>query len=130
MANKEKQAIYKVTAQGRVEHEKLEVGTLCCANPDKFEAWELDYNQQAKDEETGGFIQFVSSLNKKPLKIYRNIPQSESHTTRQIAMQQFDEQLTTLLEKSSKNSMLLWLGIILVLLLLIIGLVVLSNMNG
>ncbi len=127
--NKNLQHIFKVTAKGIVEHSRLEVGTLCCASPDTFEAWELDYNQQAKDERTGEFVQFISSLNKQPLKIYTHRPQSQSQSTAQIAAQQFDEKMVQIHKEESKKSMLLWLGIIAAILLVIIGLIVLLNVQ-
>ena len=125
-----KQETVIVTAKGIAEHDKLEVGTLCIASPDTFEAYELDYNQQARNEKTGQFTQFVSSLNKKPLKIFENRKQSRSQSTRSIAAQQFDEKLVQIHKGQQKQSMLLWLGIIILALIIIIGLVIFFNMRG
>lgn len=124
-----KQEVVIITAKGVAQHEVLEADSLCFTSPNTLEAWELDYNQQAKNEETGQFTQFVSSLNKQPLKIYENREQSESHATKVIAAQKFDEKLTQIQKDSESKSMLLWMGIITVVLAIIIGLIVLANMG-
>lgn len=127
---KKEQSVIIITAKGIAEHDKLEAGTLCFADPDRFQAWELDYNQQAKEENKGHFTQFVSTLNKKPLKIFDNRPQLRSQSANQIAAQQFDEQLVQVHQAKQKQSMLLWLGIISLSILLMIGLIVFFNIRG
>lgn len=119
-----------ISAKGLAEHTKLEAGTLCVADPGKFQAWELDYFQQARDEKTGKYTQFVSSLNQRPLKIFPNRPQIASQQSAMIAVQQFDEQLVQIHQENSKQSMLLWLGIFLLALVLTILTIVLVNMRG
>lgn len=125
MGNKKDQATKIITARGILEHKKLGAGTQCFACPDIFAAWELDYNQQAKDEKTGRYTQFVSSLNKKPLKIYQNRPQLQSQPTRNIAAQQFDEKLVQIHKQQQQQIMVRWLGIIVLALALIVALIVL-----
>ena len=116
-----KQHIIEITAKGELLKDKLEVGTLCVADPKEFKAWELDFNQQARDERSGQFVQFVSSLNKRPLKIYRNRPQAPTQATRDIAAQQFDEQLEQVQSQHPKHTMVKWLGVIMVIELMIIA---------
>lgn len=120
-----KQNVIVITADGFADHRKLEVGSLCFASPDDCEAWEIDYLQQSKDERTGKLFQFVSILNKRPLRIYKSRPQSKSQPTRDIARQQFYEQLLLIRKKKERQSMMLWLGIVLVILAIILGMLVL-----
>lgn len=127
---KNKQAVINITAKGIAEHFKLDVGTLSIASPDTFEAWELDYNQQARNARTGEYTQFVSSLNKRPIKIFSNRPQSQSQSTKSMAAQQFDEKLVQIEKVNQRQSMLLWLGIFILALALMTGLIVLLNMGG
>lgn len=122
-----KQDVYIVTAKGVAEREKLDTGITSAALPDYFQAWEIDYNQQAEDEHTGQPTQFVSSLNQRPLIIYKSRPQLRSTLAAVLAVRQFDEKLTQIHEQQQKQSMLLWLGIIIMALLVLIGIVILAG---
>jgi len=128
--NNNKQVIKVFSAQGAIGNRKLEMGTLCVADPDMFRAWESDYNQQARNEKTNQLTQFMSTLNKQPIKIYQNRPQSKSQSTVQIMAQQFDEKLVQVHEENHRQSMLIWLGIIILALTLSISLMALANMGG
>ncbi|OGN90745.1 MAG: hypothetical protein A2Z70_01315 [Chloroflexi bacterium RBG_13_48_17] len=118
-----------ITPKGTTEKEKLQVGSILIARPDTYEAWELDYNQQARNEKNGAFVQFVSSWNKTPIKIFENRPSIKGQSTQIIAAQQFDEKLTQTHKAQQHLSQLLWLGIFGALTVIIIGLVILFNMR-
>lgn len=129
MAKAEMQDVIIINARGIAKHDRLEVGNLCMASDETSEAWELDYNQQSKDAETGKMIQVISTLNKKPLRVFKSRPTIPGLSILSIAKQEFKASIMEIEEENSRKSMLLWLGIIIVLLLLIIGIVILTNMN-
>lgn len=124
------QKIIKINARGVVKKDKLDVGYLCMSSPETYEAWEMDYNQQSKDAKTGDLVQFVSTLNKKPLKIFKNRPEITAQSILSIAKQEIRATIMEIETENQKKSMLLWLGIFLLALLLLIGIIILSNMGG
>ena len=128
MSKYEQQKIIKISARGVATHEKGETGTLCVAFPETCEAWELDYNQQSQDAQTGELVQIVSTLNKKPLKVFDNRPDISGQSIQSIGAQEFDAAIMQIEQDNQKKSMLLWLGILMLTLAVIIGLVVLVSM--
>lgn len=112
-----------------VEVTRLEADDLYAADHERPAAWELDFNQQAKNERTGVFLQVISVLSKKPVKIYRGKPERSSQSTTTIASNAQDRALTFQGRRKSKNSLVLWLGIFLLSLVMIIGIIVLVNMG-
>ena len=118
-----------IVNSGDIERVKLEADVLYVSSPSTTEAWELDPNQQAQNEKTGQYTQFVTGTNRKPLKIFKNVPEQATKPLQTIAGQKFDEYFSYLEEKNQKQSMLLWIGIITVIIAVTIGIVVLVNMN-
>ena len=100
-----------ITPTGDIDERQLIQQTRLISWPDMFQAWELDSRQQVRDEDSGKMTQFVSSVNKRPLKIYRNRTRAAGRATEVIAAQEFDKKLTSVTEQESRHSMLLWLGI-------------------
>lgn len=128
MAKAEMQEVIIINARGVATHQKLEVGNLCMASDDTSEAWELDYNQQSKDVKTGKLVQFISTLNKKPLRIFKNRPQIPGLSILNIAKQEFKASIMEIEEENHRKSMLLWLGIIIMSIIVTIALIILLNM--
>ena len=118
-----------IVNSGDIERVKLEADVLYVSSPPTTEAWELDPNQQAQNEKTGEYTQFVTGTNRKPLKIYKNVPEQETKPLQTIAGQKFDEYFSYIEEKNQKQSMLLWIGIITAIIAVTIGVVVLLNMS-
>ena len=110
---------------GKRQECDLLVQTRLISLPDMYQAWELDNAQQAADEHSGRNIQFLSLLNKHPLKIYRNRSLGPDRATKIIAAQEFDKALTEATDEAQRQSMLLWLGIFAIGTLLIIFIVAL-----
>lgn len=129
LASRKQNVLILTEANTGVEYAQLETDVLYAASPETIEAWELDTNQQARDELTGRYIQVVSERSKKPLRIFKDRPLLSGPSTEAIASQKQDAELAFLNTKSQKNSMLIWIGIICVILAVIIGLIVLLNLN-
>jgi len=117
-----------VTDKLSFEVHHLECDTMHIESPTSFEAWELDSYHLSRDETTGEPLQLISERNKKPLRVFRDRPLITGRAIETIAAQQFDERMTIIQERNQKQSMLLWLGIIAVLMAIIIGIIVLSNL--
>ena len=127
MSKTRKQDVLVTTETGHIEERQLETDVLYVASPDDIMAWELDPNQQSRDPKTGDYLQVVSERSKRPLKVFRGRPVLKGQSTDTIASQKEDEELSYILSKSAKNSMLLWLGIVCALIAVIIGIVVLMG---
>ncbi len=129
LASRKQDVLILTEANTGVEYTQLETDVLYAASPETIEAWELDTNHQAKNELTGRYIQVVSERSKKPLRIFKDSPLLSGPSTEAIASQKQDAELAFLNTKSQKNSMLVWIGIICAILAVIIGLIVLLNLN-
>ena len=124
-----RQDICLLAETNSVSDERLDAGTLHAESPDTAEAWVLDSKQQCKDKKTGRYIQFVSSMNCKPIKIYRNLTQKDIDTSL-ISSQTEDQELTWVDYGRNKDGRLLWIGICLAMLTLTICIVVLMKVKG
>lgn len=129
-AAREQDVLIVTEADGNVEPCRLETDVLYVASPETIEAWELDYNQQAKHEKTGRHLQVVSERSKKPLKIFPDRSTLQGQSTEAIASQKQDAELTFMQSKNKRSSMLLWVGIICAILAVTIGVIVLLKMKG
>lgn len=126
---KASQEITVLTPLGTAEHRVLVANGLCCSDNAKYQGWELEYPQQSKDENTGVMVQFVSSTNKKPLKIFKDRQSLQTQVTSKLAGQSFDAKLTQVTGAKQRQSQLIWLGIAMTSLMLIIALIILLNMG-
>lgn len=136
MANNKMDAVL-FTGDNRIEDLKLEAYITHLESPKTAEAWAMNPRQQCKDEKTGNYIQFLSPISYKPLKIYRNSNgNKESKVEDNVAVisaQTEDEEMAFLENRQHKDSRLLWLGIILAavaLTFLIAIWMILSNRNS
>lgn len=129
MGKRRKQDVCLLTTTNRVEDTKLESDILHAESPSTLEAWGLDGNQQAIDEKTGRYIQFISSLSCDPLQIYQNSPVHKSNTPA-IASQTEDQEMVYIEEGKRKDSRLLWIGICLAMLTLTVCVIALLKMQG
>lgn len=128
-----RQDVTLLTETNCVEDKQLECGIVHAESPKELEAWGLDSNQQAKDERTGRYFQVVSSRSYIPLQIYRSdnkAPQVVGSNVTTIASQTEDEEMIFLEERQTRDSRVLWFGIIAALFAVVISLVVLLNMMG
>ena len=92
-------------------------------------AWEIDFNQQSLDKGTDKYVQTVSQHSKTPIRVFKDRPTLKGQPTNAIALQKLNEALLTDPPNDKKNSMLLWLGILSSIIAVIIGLIVLLNMQ-
>lgn len=117
-----------ISPDGNIEHEELESGNLCFGRSSHFQSWEFDYYQQVIDEKTGQRVQFVSTLNKRPLTIFKHRPTIEGQSTTQLGNQMFDEKMMQIHKQHQSMSMIMWVGIVCLALVIIIGLIIWANM--
>lgn len=123
------QEVCLLTTANCVEDGKLERDILHAESPKTMEAWGLDGNQQARDEETGRYVQFISSLSCDPLQIYKGSPVNKSNTST-IASQTEDQEMVYAEEGKRKDGRLLWLGICLAFMTLTVCILALLKMRG
>ncbi len=109
---KPKQDICLLAETNSVSDERLSAGTIHAESPDTAEAWGLDSRLQCRDEKTGRYIQFVSSLNCDPIPIYKNpdTPAVKTNTSL-IASQTEDQEMVFVDTTSNRSSTMLWIGI-------------------
>lgn len=108
---------------------KLEVDVGGAVDFDELREWAIDSNQQAIDERTGEYVQFFSERSYKPVQIYSDYDISFiGQNVEAIAAQTEDEELTSVANRKTKDSRLLWMGIIAALFAVVISIVVLVNL--
>ncbi len=127
-----KQDVCILPETNSVKDDQLEAGTLHADNIDTAEAWGLDSGQQCKDEKTGRYIQFISSISCTPIQIYfdHGFSRVRKIKTADISSQTEDQEMTFTDRGRSKDGRLLWLGISLAMLTLMVCIVVLLKMTG
>ena len=117
-----------------VDDIKLDGAIAHAESYDTQSAWGLDSEQQAMDEETGKFFQFISLRSYIPLKIFRSNGHSEvqivGDNVSTIAAQTEDQEMFSVDEKKEKDSRLLWVGICLAMLTLTVCVLALVSMKG
>lgn len=114
-----RQDVCLLSETNSVSDERLDAGTIHAESPDTAEAWGLDSKQQCKDEKTGRYIQFISSLSCDPIPIYRESATSAIKSNPSlIASQTEDQEMTYIDYGKKKDSRLLWVGICLAMLTL------------
>lgn len=130
--NTEEQDVCFLTETNRVEDDSYLVSALYAENFDAAEAWGLDSKQQCKDEKTGHYIQFISSLSCDPLTIYGNSGHSEARKANVslVSAQTEDKEMTFTDRGRGHDARLIWVGVCLALLTLTILVMVLSKMGG
>lgn len=101
----------------------------CIAAPEDLQAWESDFSQQFIDRKTGRFVQVISDLNKKPIRVFKDRPSIKGRATDVISSRKQDEELAFLNTHKEKNRALTWVGIIAVLFALVISIVVLVQLR-
>jgi hypothetical protein len=116
-----------ITGNGDVVGCTFEAGPDYIIDYNSARAWELDYSQQVQDKKTGKLIQYISELDRRPIKVYKNRTAASSDTALNIFHRKVKEALSQLEVKKKNNGMLLWLGIIAGLFCLTISIVVLTN---
>lgn len=110
--NKNKQDVCLLSETNRMIDEKLDAGTIHAESPDTAEAWGLDAKQQCKDEKTGRYIQFISSLSCDPIVIYKNPDTAPvKANTSLISSQTEDQEMTYIDYGKKKDGRLIWVGV-------------------
>lgn len=123
------QDVLLLSETASVEFRSIEAEGLYAADHDMPGAWELDFNQQTKNEKTGEYLQVISARSKRPVQIFKNRPKMAGQSTQTIASNSQDRELTFQDRRKQKNSMVLWLGIIAVIFAIVISIIVLVNMK-
>lgn len=124
-----RQDVCLLSETNSVGDERLEAGTTHAESPDTAEAWGLDSNQQCRDEKTGRYIQFISSLSCDPVKIYRSLPVVMANVSL-ISSQTEDQEMVFTDQGKSKDGRILWVGVCLAMLTLTVCIVVLLKIQG
>lgn len=125
-----RQDVCLLSETNSVSDERLGAGTTHAESSETAEAWGLDSNQQCIDEETGEYIQFISSLSYQPVQIYRNT--TVRNTDASVISAQTEDQEMTFTQRGGrgKDSRLLWVGICLALLTLTLCIAALIRIQG
>ena len=123
-----RQDVCILTETGDIDDVRLEADVNYATRPDEIQAFVLDYNQQAKDEKTGRYVQTVSELSKRPLKVFRNVPVLPDQDTDTIADQKWDEAQAFRDHYHQKNSLLMWFAILAIMFALVISIMVLVRL--
>jgi len=100
-----------ISETNRVTDQCMDTGTVHAECEDSCEAWGLDAGQQCIDEQTGRYVQFISSLSCNPIKIYQERNHYKEASIALISSQTEDKEMTYTSRNTNKNSMLLWVGI-------------------
>ena len=124
-----RQDVCLLSETNSVSDERLEAGTIHAEFPDTAEAWGLDSGHQCKDERTGHYVQFISSLSCDPVRIYRGSEPIKTDTSLIAALTE-DQEMTFTDRGRGKDGRLLWVGICLAMLTLTVSIAVLSKVLG
>lgn len=100
-----------ISETNRITDERLEAGTVHAECEETAEAWGLDSGQQCIDEETGRYVQFVSSLSCNPIRIYQERNHYKEASVSLISSQTEDKEMTFTAREQGNRSKLLWIGI-------------------
>lgn len=122
------QDVCNLTETNSVDDGKLDAFVAHAESIKETAAWELNSFQQAIDEKTGRYIQFISDRSFRPLQIYRN-PISATGNISTIAGQTEDQEMVFLEEGRKRDGRMLWIGIILAMLTLCFCLAVYMKMR-
>jgi len=135
-----RQRVVVLTEINSVDEFKLDAYPLHAESPETAEGWLLNARQQCMDDKTGEFLQFISPLSGKPLKIYKSDGKNSDNKKEDIddniaiiAALTEDKEMVFLDQGKNKDGRLLWLGIALsgiILILLIAVLMVLKHNNA
>ncbi len=111
---KRRQPVKVLTEEGGIADAVLGVGGRYASSPKSLEAWGLNRLQQVKDKVTGKYVQFISEVSYNPLVLWPGGKEDKSvkANINTIASQAVDDELAFVDERSRKNSMTLYLGII------------------
>lgn len=123
------QDVLLLTEVGDIAGFTLETVPGYAASFDTIEAWEIDLNQQAKDERSGNLIQVISERSKKPLIIFKDRPTLQGPSTNALASRKQDEAIAYFNNQREKNKLVTWVGIIAALFAVVISLVVLLRLR-
>lgn len=131
-----RQPVLTLTETNSVVDDRLEIPPTDAGyaeSPDTVEAWALDANQQALNDK-GEYVQVICERDFEPIRVFNLNNGHKSNVAvrnvETIASQKHDEELAFMEEKKSKNSQMLWLGIIAAIVALTFALVVLISMKG
>jgi len=131
-SKKNKQAVCLLSETNSVQDNWLDADILHAESLATTEAWGLDSRQQCKDEKTGQYIQFISSVSCNPVKIYRNGGKVEARDTNTalLSSQTEDREMVFIQQGKGHDGRLLWIGICMAMLTLTVCVVVLLKVAG
>jgi len=107
-----------ITETNNVVSMSLDADTGYVESPDDIQGWLLNRTQQAKDLNTGRYIQLISERDCRPIQVFRNGHSSsevESITEKNIsdiARQTEDKAQLLVEQESNTDGRVLWIGII------------------
>jgi hypothetical protein len=110
-----KQFVRIVTETSDVVDKKFGADIGYVTSPDDVTAWGLNRTQQAKDLQTGRYIQLLSERNAKPIKVFRNSGSDNDIVgcdIETIARQGEDRAQQESERDRPKDGRILWIGII------------------
>lgn len=126
-----RQDVLILTETNSIVDDRLNAEIGYAMSPDTVEAWALDSNQQAIDEETGNIVQVICERTYEPLIVFDLESQSGKSVVGKnveaIASQKEDEEMAFMEQKKSRINMLLWIGIIATIFSLTISIIVLKS---
>ena len=130
--NNTTQNVCKLTENNTAYDDKLDAFEAHAELLQDCLAWEMDSFQQAIDEKTKRFIQFIGERSYRPIKIFRSLQNGNENDTNitTIASQTEDQEMVFLDEGKKKDGRLLWLGICLCLVTITIMAAVYMKMKG
>ena len=127
-----RQDVFILTETNSIAGDRFETEVGYAVSPETVEAWALDRNQQGIDEETGNIVQTLSERSYKPLVVFDLDSEDSSKlavkNVNTISSQQEDEEMALMERKKSKQSMLLWIGIVATIFALTISIMVLQGL--
>jgi hypothetical protein len=108
-----RQDVCILTETNSVGDGKLNALVAHAESPKELLAWELNPRQQAIDEKTKRFIQFIDDISYKPLQIYQNsLFQKKTSNITSISSQTEDQEMVFISEGRKNDGRMLWIGII------------------
>lgn len=130
-----RQDVLILTETNSAAESQLEAEVGYAVSPSTFEAWGLNSDQQAEDDNSGGFIQVVSERSFIPVQVF-NLDKGKKNikilgdNVNAIAAQKEDEELMFLERRRDNDRRFLWLSIIALILAAILAVIIMSNMEG
>ena len=107
------QDVCLLTETNSVEDRALESLILHAESPGTAEAWGLDSEQQCRDDKTGRYIQFISSVSCEPVTIYRGADgekKARDTNTSTISAETEDKEMVYTGQPKGNNGLAIWMA--------------------